>query len=502
MGFRKTEPIPEWMPFNKESVRREIYDSLSSAGYYFHAGQRALLEHWSPRMLVIAGRRGGKSDGAARYQCIHDIWLSGERKHKDVRTFVVTPEQSHARETFRYIREFADFFQIERQDRLRDSRNPRFVLGDVLMEPRTATNPKAIKGAGITGVLVDEFSEIDYYDIIGPLMPALAGRRGHLIAISSPRGYDSWIQEWERMGCRIESEPWCGVPKTPAEALEKAESCVKVSRSPARDGLAEGYYTVVQYPTWVNPHFPLDVLRTEMPPYKPEAHFLQEYAGVVVREFGKAFPSSPIFVSDGAFDWHESQGWTWAIGADWGFADPFCALWVCKDPRGDYWVVREIYEAHLEPSAQGERIRQLQASIPVYASNGAFIVTGADSFKRDGRKPYGDYWRERTGLPVLKTGIKRLEGINLVREALRSNPAPRLRIVRERCPNLCAELETATVNPRNSEDVLSPLHAISALFHALSRLLGASSHRAFDALGEEEQRHWFKARQSEAKIIW
>lgn len=55
------------------------------------------------------------------------------------------------------------------------------------------------------------------------------------------------------------------------------------------------------------------------------------------------------------------DGWRRYNGVDWGYAKPWCVLWVAVDEDGRAWVYREIYETQVGEAEQAARIIAAEA---------------------------------------------------------------------------------------------------------------------------------------------
>lgn len=55
------------------------------------------------------------------------------------------------------------------------------------------------------------------------------------------------------------------------------------------------------------------------------------------------------------------DGWRRYNGVDWGYAKPWCVLWVAVDEDGRVWVYREIYETQVGEAEQAARIIAAEA---------------------------------------------------------------------------------------------------------------------------------------------
>ena len=145
-------------------------------------------------------------------------------------------------------------------------------------------------------------------------------------------------------------------------------------------------------------------------------------------------------------------------GIDFGFRNPFCALWGVLDHDDVLWICHERYL----------RETGIHEHVTVLASQGPGVMWYAD--------PAGPTEIEelrRAGLKVLRGGNAIQAGIAAVNARLRTD---RLRILRSACPNLLAEakLYRYPSSPSSQANTEVPLdqnnHALAALRYLVSRL--------------------------------
>lgn len=176
------------------------------------------------------------------------------------------------------------------------------------------------------------------------------------------------------------------------------------------------------------------------------------------------------------------EEWPRWIAVDYGFAAPFCCLWLAREPETRrIYVYRELYGAGLRDEQQVEKIldatggeqlllrvldpsmfnlrteQQRPSIAAVYASNGLWpVVPGMNSRKQ--------------GWAIVRRALAK--DAPKLEEALEG---PRLRIFKDRCPNLIRTLPTMVVDPLDPEDVADKVgsqktedHAVDALRYALA----------------------------------
>lgn len=139
---------------------------------------------------------------------------------------------------------------------------------------------------------------------------------------------------------------------------------------------------------------------------------------------------------------------------DWGYASPFCTLWLTKDPdtRRQY-VYREFYAALLTDRQQARGIKDMSPIGEVYA----FHYADPSLWERKNREgevfsTADEYLAE--GIRLTKGDNDRLSGKRKINNLLADLPdgEPGIQIF-ENCPHLIEQLSTLASDPHNPEDV-------------------------------------------------
>jgi hypothetical protein len=297
-------------------------------------------------------------------------------------------------------------------DRSGSTRAPRIEFGDGTIYPSVFLREGKLRGRGYTMALIDEAELMEQAVFEYAIQPALGERRGELVLLSTPRGR-SWLYEY----------------------VQKAGGII------------------LNYPTWTNPMFPRDELEKAWHTWNRSA-FRQEYGAELIDLVGRYFIQLPSVLHQ-----MPNRPLIHAIGLDWGYDSPFCALWVAKDGEGNYYVYREVYERNLTEEAQ------VRAVLAGGVSHVAQIVADASVFRAP--NSIAQLWLQ-AGLPHLEAATRdRLGSLSLVRSLLVSG---RLFVIEGACPNLMRELEEAEVHPSRAEDMIGEDHAIDALRYAITAL--------------------------------
>ncbi len=174
---------------------------------------------------------------------------------------------------------------------------------------------------------------------------------------------------------------------------------------------------------------------------------------------------------------------SWEIwrGADDGFKNPACILWMAHDTTYDrIFVIQELYQSGLTPRAMAEATLALDRPIPInlgyetipndepidgVIDAAAFADVGMGGGRANVMNSLGCDWR-----PSEKGAGSRLAGIAAIHSRLASpNGYPGLVIFRT-CRNLIRTLPAQVYSTRNPEDIADgDDHAIEALRISLGR---------------------------------
>lgn len=172
--------------------------------------------------------------------------------------------------------------------------------------------------------------------------------------------------------------------------------------------------------------------------------------------------------------------WPRWLAVDYGFAAPFCCLWLTRSPETRrMYVYRELYGAGLRDEQQVEKI--LDAT-----GDEALLLRVLDpsmfNLRTEQQRPSIAQVYAHNGLwPVVPGMNSRKQGWAIVRRALATQggsedePRPRLQFFDGKCPNLLRTLPTMVVDPLDPEDLADKVgsqktedHAVDALRYALA----------------------------------
>ncbi len=269
---------------------------------------------------------------------------------------------------------------------------------------------ETIRGFSPDLLVIDEAARVAD-DLYKSVRPMLAVSQGRLVALSTPFGQRGWFfDEWQGQGPWLKVKvPWGQCPRiTPAFIADE------------RRALGDG---------WVNQEY--ECLFTAL-------------EGLVYPDFEKAIVS----------DWPAPPGQA-VGGIDWGWRNPFAAVWGVLDKEDVLWIGAERY---LRETPLHEHVRALPKGTMWYADPAG--RTEMEEFRAAGHTV-------RRGLNDIRLGI------TAVTARLRTG---RLKIHGPRCPNLIAEAKlyrypNAAERPHLGENPIDAHnHALAALRYLVSRL--------------------------------
>lgn len=143
--------------------------------------------------------------------------------------------------------------------------------------------------------------------------------------------------------------------------------------------------------------------------------------------------------------------WKRYVSIDYGYSNPFCALWHAIDPStGKVYTYREVYKTRLSDIEQAELIKQLSANekIECYiADPSVFSARGSGS-------SIADVWISQH-LNVVKGNNNRIAGWQRIHDWLSMDDEgkPNWFIFRDKCPNLVRTLPEMVYSMENPEDI-------------------------------------------------
>ena len=270
---------------------------------------------------------------------------------------------------------------------------------------------ETIRGYSPELIVIDEASRVPD-DLYRSVRPMLAVSKGRLVALSTPFGQRGWFyDEWFGTGkWRREQVTWKDCPRIEADFIAEE-----------RKSMGDG---------WVQ----------------------QEYECLFTALEGLVYPDFEQCFTD---FWTPPALGKQVGGIDWGWRNPFCALWGTLDDEDILWINQERY---LRQTALHEHAKALPKKILWYADPSG--ATEIEEFRVAGHTV-------RRGENDIRLGIA------AVTARIRTG---RLRISKVGCPNLIYESKLYRY-PSQSERALigeNPVdennHALGALRYLISRL--------------------------------
>lgn len=367
--------------------------------------QRELLLSSDRQILLNCSRQSGKST-VVSVLALHAALFAA-----DALVLLLSPSQRQSTEIFRKVLDAYQALGQPLRARYRTQLRLELTNGSrILCLPGREETIRSF--SGVTLLVLDEAARIAD-DLYRSVRPMLAVSQGRLIALSTPFGQRGWFfQEWQGDGpwkkIRI---GWRDCPRITADFI-------------AEETRAMGL-------PWVQQEY--ETLFTAL-------------EGLVYPDFGQAV----------VCDWPQLSGRR-VGGIDFGWHNPFAALWGVLDADDVLWIEGERY------------LRQT----PLHEHAAALRQVGAEKWYAD---PSG-----RTEIEELRAGgLAVWRGDNAIRAGIAAVAARlrtgRLKVRRDACPNLLAEAAlyrypTAAERVRSGENPVDEYnHALGALRYLISRL--------------------------------
>jgi hypothetical protein len=404
--------------------------------------QRQLLLGDARQMLLNCSRQSGKSTTVAA------LALHTALRRPGSLVLLLSPSLRQSQELFRKVIEC--YIAIGRPVETRSFNQTRLELetdSRIVCLPGREETIRSFSGVNL--LVIDEAARVPD-DLYRSVRPMLAVSSGRLICLSTPFGKRGFFhEEWEQGGDRWRRIriPWQDCPRIRPEFIDiekhsMGESWVRQEYEcsfEALEGLVypdfEAQCAVDSVPVSLSPG--LRVLASD--------HETR-------RQGDKDIPGRPVG------------------GIDFGFRNPFCALWGVLDRDDVLWITRERY---LRETTIHEHAAALMAEA-------RHVTWHADPA---GATEIAEF--RRAGLKILRGENALQAGIAAVHARLRTG---RLRVLRAACPNLLAEAKLyrypkSGISNSNSESGSADVgftgseapidqynHALAALRYLVSRL--------------------------------
>ena len=346
--------------------------------YRPHRGQALLHNSRARFRVIIAGRRWGKSLSAA----------------KEAEVMILTPETRGwvVSKTYdltrKVIREIYNDLVINQQ--LKPVKNQ--MSGPIVLEfpwgssveGKSADHPDSLIGEGLDWLIFDECAKCKASVWEQYLRPTLTDRKGQVLFISTPDGYN-WVYDLWKRGSDPDYPEW--------ESLKS--------------------------PSWVNPHLSredIDEARRTV----SEAVFRQEYgadftlsSGQIYKEFDE---TAHVMPEDKLRTYMKDSDWPRFRSIDFGYENPFVCLYITVDPEDRVIIYDEYYKRHrtVEEHARFLNAREAEERRAKPTSPVRFEYTTCDPSGASARATLLE-----KGIPTVAVRSNVLQGLESVRQQLR-----------------------------------------------------------------------------------
>lgn len=339
--------------------------------------QKQMLLSDAKQVLLNCSRQSGKSTTVAALS-LHTVLC-----RPGTLVLLVSPSLRQSQELFRKVIEC--YAAIDRPIGTRVSNQTRLELetnSRIICLPGKEETIRSFSGVDL--LVIDEAARVPD-DLYRSVRPMLAVSSGRLICLSTPFGKRGFFhEEWDHGGghwlrFRI---PWQDCPRIRPEFIEMEKRSMGES--------------------WVRQEY--------------ECSF-EALEGLVYPDFEEQCSVDSLPQAHGT----PSVGFRHVGGIDFGFRNPFCALWGVLDRDDVLWLTHERY-------LRETTIHEHAAALIAQAKNVTWYADPA------GATEIAEF--RRAGLKVLRGENAIQAGIAAVHARLRTG---RLRVLRSSCPNLLAE---------------------------------------------------------------
>ena len=385
----------------------------ASVGLALSAAQKQVYDATERFRVLVAGRRFGKSFLAVPelFRMAHGYWADGS----DREAWYVAPTYKQARrDLWRPLKRILGPAIATRNETTMSVE----LIGGGRISLHGADNYDSLRGAGLNGLVLDEYADISPEAWDEALRPMLSDRLGRVLFIGTPEGFNHFYELYQGHAGKQDWRTWQfttlqGGNVTPAEI------------EAARADLDE------------------KVFRQEY-----EASFESLYAGRAYYAFSRTDNVHPV-----AFD--PRYPLCWALDFN---IDPMCTV-LCQMVGGDVrvlgeivlpnsntWAACEVFRERVQPyldAARGNQIGIVPITVRVYGDPaGTQRKTSAD--KTDWRivKDYFAGWRELPMENNVASAHPRVKArVNAVNAMLRNAHGVSRLVIDPSCKELIADMD-------------------------------------------------------------
>ena len=286
-------------------------------GFKPHPKEQVFLDRTERFLVLICGRRWGKTLSAARW-ALPKILVPGTRGWVVSKTYDLTMKvlrEIHADLAWR--------MKLKPSTYQRSSPIRMEMPWGSVIEGKSAEIPDRLMGEGLDWLVFDECAACksrvwDFY-----LRPTLTDRDGTALFITTPKGYN-WVYDLYKRGMDDDHPEWWSLCS----------------------------------PSWDNPHIsPEDIEEARLT--LTEAAFAQEfgaefttYACMVYKEFDRDVHIIPAREMNIHPDWPRYRS------IDFGYENPFVCLYIAVDPADRIYVYKEYVKRHVTVEQHAKHLNQ------------------------------------------------------------------------------------------------------------------------------------------------
>ena len=167
------------------------------------------------------------------------------------------------------------------------------------------------------------------------------------------------------------------------------------------------------------------------------------------------------------------------IGMDWGYANPFCALWLEVTPDDTVFVYRELYGKEKHPIEWADDIVRLSQGeeIHMVLADPSMWIRNPMSWNNPGTAMYSDKSIAQSiesgiDYPIVPANNNRVNGWMNMARLLHYTDKSRPNLYFVDCPNLARTLPLMLRDDKNPEDIDTTLedHCVDALRYGLTHV--------------------------------
>lgn len=354
--------------------------------YTPHKKQREVHDDTSRFKVLNWGRRTGKSTLA-----INETTLKGSVKFG--RYWIVSPTYKQSKNI--YWKSLINEIPQKLIKKRNETEMSIELINGTLIELKGADNPDSLRGAGIEGVILDEyaFMKPDVWEEI--IRPMLLDSKGWAIFISTPNGFNHFYEISEQAK---EKKNW-------------------------------SYYHANTYD---NPYIEKEELDEERTHTDPDT-FAQEYLGEFKKVKGLVYPAFDRDVHVIRNEGIPNEG-TRYVGIDFGYTNPTAMLFAVVDYDANWYIYDEVYASSLTTEQATNVYKQKTADKHISGTVGdsaaAQEIANFSAFGVYVDKVHKESDSIRTGIRMIQDHLK-----------VQGNGKPKL-FISESCKNLIWEFET------------------------------------------------------------